>query len=191
MIAGILLAAGSATRFGSNKLLHLLPDGTPIALAAARNLKTAIPDCVAVVRPGARELTRLLREMGYRVVAATHAGKGMGHSLASGVRASREAHGWVVALADMPEIRSETIARVVRELQDGGAIVAPGYAGERGHPVGFARRFFQDLLALSGDEGARRLIAQYKDTLTVLELDDPGVLRDIDTRADLEEKQKP
>ena len=98
MISGILLAAGSGSRFGSNKLLHLLPDGTPIALAAAHNLMQAIPDCVAVVRPGASELARVLRAEGFRVVASTHAGKGMGHTLASGVRASREAGGWVVAL---------------------------------------------------------------------------------------------
>lgn len=188
MITGILLAAGSSSRFGSNKLLHLLPDGTPIALAAAQHLRAAIPDCVAVVRPGARELTRLLREMGYRVVASTHADKGMGHSLASGVRASREAHGWVVALADMPDIRPATIAKVAEELQAGGVIVAPGYQGKRGHPVGFARRFHQELRTLSSDEGARRLLAQHENSVTVLDLDDPGVLRDIDTPADLEKK---
>jgi molybdenum cofactor cytidylyltransferase len=51
MITGILLAAGNASRFGSNKLLHLLPDGTPIAMAAARNLKAAIPSSLAIVRP--------------------------------------------------------------------------------------------------------------------------------------------
>jgi molybdenum cofactor cytidylyltransferase len=187
MITGILLAAGSASRFGSNKLLHLLPDGTPIALAAARNLIAAIPDCVAVVRPGARELTRVLRAEGFKVVASTHADKGMGHTLASGVRTAREASGWVVALADMPYIQPATIRRIADELVDGGVIVAPGFDGERGHPVGFARRFHEELRALTGDEGARKLIGAYKNSLTVLDLRDPGVLRDIDTRADLEQ----
>jgi molybdenum cofactor cytidylyltransferase len=187
MITGILLAAGFGSRFGSNKLLHLLPDGTPIALAAARNLIAAIPDCVAVVRPGARELTRVLAAEGFKVVASTHAGKGMGHTLASGVRAAREASGWVVALADMPYIKAETIRRVADELCEGGVIVAPGFAGKRGHPVGFARRFHQELLALTGDEGARKLIDEHKNSVTVLEWNDPGVLRDIDTRADLEQ----
>ncbi len=186
MIAGILLAAGSASRFGSNKLLHRLPDGTPIALAAARNLIAAIPDCIAVVRPGARELTRILRAEGFKVVASTHADKGMGHTLASGVRASREASGWVVALADMPYIKAQTIRRIADELQEGGAILAPGFDGQRGHPVGFARRFQDELRALQGDEGARNLIQQHPGWLTVLDLHDPGVLRDIDTRADLE-----
>jgi molybdenum cofactor cytidylyltransferase len=186
MITGILLAAGSASRFGSNKLLHLLPDGTPIALASARNLKAAIADCVAVVRPGARELTRLLRAEGFKVVASTHADKGMGHTLASGVRASRGASGWVVALADMPYIQPQTIGRIAEELRQGGVIVAPGFEGKRGHPVGFARRFHEELRALSGDEGARNFIQQHPELLTVLELKDAGVLRDIDTRADLD-----
>jgi molybdenum cofactor cytidylyltransferase len=187
MITGILLAAGSASRFGSNKLLHLLPEGTPIALASARNLIAAIPDCVAVVRPGARELTHLLRAEGFKVVASIHADKGMGHTLASGVRASRGASGWVVALADMPYIKPATIRRVADELHEGGTIVAPGFEGQRGHPVGFARRFHEELRALKGDEGARKLIGQFPDSLTVLELHDAGVLRDIDTRADLEQ----
>jgi molybdenum cofactor cytidylyltransferase len=187
VISGILLAAGSASRFGSNKLLHLLPDGTPIALAAAKNLIAAIPDCVAVVRPGARELTRVLREAGFRVVACTHANQGMGHTLASGVRASREASGWVVALADMPFIQPSTIRRVADELREGGVIVAAGFEGKRGHPVGFARRFHQELRALTGDEGARKLIGDSPKSLTVLDLNDPGVLHDIDTPADLEQ----
>lgn len=190
MISGILLAAGSASRFGSNKLLHLLPDGTPIALAAAKNLIAAIPDCLAVVRPGARELTRLLRAAGFRVIACTHADKGMGHTLASGVRASCDASSWVVALADMPFVEPATIRRVAGELRDGGVIVAAGFEGKRGHPVGFARRFHQELRALTGDEGARNLIAQYPDSLTVLELNDAGVLRDIDTPADLESEPR-
>ena len=185
MITGILLAAGSASRFGSNKLLHLLPDGTPIALASAKNLIRAIPDCVAVVRPGAGELTRVLRAEGFRVVASTHADKGMGHTLASGVRASRDADGWVVALADMPYLQPATRGRVADELREGGAIVAPGFDGQRGHPVGFARRFHQEVRALTGDEGARKLIGDHKKLLTVLALQDAGVLRDIDTPADL------
>ena len=164
-----------------------MPDGTPIALAAAKNLIAAIPDCVAVVRPGAGALTRVLREAGFRVVACSHADKGMGHTLASGVRAARQAGGWVVALADMPYIQPETMRRVADALREGGVIVAPGYQGQRGHPVGFARRFQQELRTLTGDEGARKLIGQYPDWLTVLDLQDPGVLRDIDTRADLEQ----
>lgn len=88
-IAGILLAAGSGSRFGSDKLLHRLADGVPMAVQAARRLQAAVGHCVAVVRPGADELTRLLRAEGLRVVVCADAAQGMGHSLAAAVASIR------------------------------------------------------------------------------------------------------
>lgn len=184
-IAGILLAAGASTRFGSNKLRHRLPGGTPIAVAAARNMVAALPLTVAVVRPGARRLAQLLRDAGCTVVTSRNARSGMGASLASGVRASADASGWVVALADMPFISPATIALVAAELTEGAVIAAPSRAGRRGHPVGFARRFREDLLALTGDEGARALLVRHPDWITLLECQDAGIFQDIDTPDDL------
>jgi molybdenum cofactor cytidylyltransferase len=109
----------------------------------------------------------------------------MGTSFAAGVRAAADAHGWVVALADMPFLRPETIRVVAQALSDGAAIAAPAYRGERGHPVGFARRFFDELASLRGDEGARELLKRYPNLLTLYDVDDPGVLRDIDKPSDL------
>lgn len=190
-ICGILLAAGFSTRFGANKMLHCLPDGTPIAVAAARNILLALPRTIAVVRPGAKRLAQLLRETGCIVVASRNARSGMGASLASGVRASRDADGWVVALADMPFIRPATTGLVADEIEKGGAIVAPSHAGTRGHPVGFARRFREDLLGLTGDEGARALLRRHPEWITLLETDDPGALQDIDTPEDLKSTSAP
>lgn len=76
-IVGILLAAGSGSRFGSDKLLHRLPDGRPLALAAAQNLRAACPRVLAVVRPGHDELAGLLAEAGCRVVVCPEAHLGM------------------------------------------------------------------------------------------------------------------
>ena len=184
-IVGILLAAGAATRFGSNKLLHALPDGTPIAAASLRNLRAALPRVVAVIRPGALKLEERLRREGAEVTACERAEEGMGTSLAHAVRASRDADGWVVALADMPFIRPETIRRVVERLAAGAAIVAPAWQGERGHPVGFAGRFGSDLERLTGDAGARELLKGARATVELVDCDDPGVLRDIDRPEDL------
>lgn len=113
------------------------------------------------------------------------AARGMGHTLAAGVRASDGAAGWVVALADMPGILPSTIALVAQALGGGASIVAPRFRGDRGHPVGMASRFRDDLLALQGDAGARAIVAAHKDAVTLLDVDDPGVLKDIDTPADL------
>jgi molybdenum cofactor cytidylyltransferase len=190
-IRGILLAAGYSKRFGTNKLLHPLPvgtpdAGTPIALAAARHFVEALPESVAVIRPRAQRVGKMLREAGCNTVVCRNAAEGMGVSLAEGVRAAADAHGWVVALADMPYLRPETIRVVATALSEGAAIAALAYRGERGHPVGFARRFLDELTSLRGDAGARDILKAHPDWITLYEVDDPGVLRDIDEPSDLE-----
>ena len=77
-VTGILLAAGDGRRFGGQKLLHPLPSGEPVGVAAARNLIAAVPDAVAVVRPGDRELGAALRAAGMRVVENPAAVDGIG-----------------------------------------------------------------------------------------------------------------
>ena len=72
--------------------------------------------------------------------------------------ASRDARGWLVALADMPCIRVATLQAVAELIGGGAALAAPSYAGRRGHPVGFAARWRDALLALEGDEGARAIL---------------------------------
>jgi len=190
-IRGILLAAGSSKRFGSNKLLQALPAGapeagTPIGLAAAKHLLDALPESIAVVRPRAQKLARILRDAGCNTVVCKNAGDGMGTSLAAGVRSTSDASGWVVGLADMPFIRPETIRTVAKALHDGAAIAAPSFQGRRGHPVGFARRFYEELSSLHGDNGARQFLEQHPEWVKVFEVDDPGVVRDIDEPSDLE-----
>lgn len=182
-IVGILLAAGFSRRFGANKLIQRLPDGTLVAVAAARNLVAALPDSIAVVRPETAELADVLRQAGLRVTLCEKANLGMGASLAHGVRETADAGGWVVALADMPYLQPDTIRTVAGAIASGSAIVAPRYAGERGHPVGFARQFAHELMSLTGDEGARHLLKRAD--VTLINCADPGVLRDIDTPKDL------
>ena len=183
-IVGILLAAGSATRFGGDKLAVPLPDGTPLGVAALRNLAAAVDAVVAVLRPGDAAMAAALAAEGARVTTCPDAGEGMGASLAWGVRAAPAAAGWVIALADMPWVRVPTIAAVVRAVRAGAPIAAPACRGTRGHPVGFAAAYYPQLSALSGDEGARRLLAT--DPALLIATDDEGVLRDVDTREDLE-----
>jgi len=183
--AGLLLAAGSASRFGSNKLLHPLLTGLPIAVTAARQLKAAFPRCVAVVRPGAGELSRLLEAEGLEVVVCENANEGMGASLACAVRAAGEVGGYVIALADMPFIRASTLMAVRDALAEGAPLVAPYFRTRRGHPVGIAGRFRPDLLAARGDEGAKQLLQAHAAEIVKIPIGDPGVIRDIDTPGDL------
>ena len=185
-VVAILLAAGSATRFGSDKLLHSLPHEVPIAIQAARHLKAVFGENVlAVIRPEARELADLFRKEGCKVVGCETAAQGMGASLACAVRASRDAEGFVVALADMPFIRASTIAAVRDALAAGALLAAPYFRARRGHPVGLAAKFRPALEALEGDEGARKIIQADEKSLVKIPVGDPGVIRDIDTPGDL------
>jgi len=182
-IVGVLLAAGRSTRFGRDKLLVPLADGVPVAIAALRNLAPAVDHVVAVVRPRDERLAAALEREGARVTVCPRAADGMGASLAWGVRAAPLAFAWLVALADMPWIRTGSVASVGNAIRNGAPLAAPGFREARGHPVGFAASFYPDLVALSGDEGARAILARQR--IDIVATDDPGVARDVDTPEDL------
>jgi molybdenum cofactor cytidylyltransferase len=109
----------------------------------------------------------------------------MGCSLACAVNATADADGWVVALADMPWIAPATIAAVADALADGADLAATSFGGRRAHPVGFAKRHRPALSALTGDDGAKSVVAAHLSQLRLIEVDDDGVVRDVDTVADL------
>lgn len=184
-IVGILLAAGSASRFGGGKLLAPLEDGTPLGVRALINLIACVDSVVAVVRPGDQALARALSDHGAKVAVCPYAANGMGQSLAWAIRATPLAQGWVIALADMPWIDIATTRRIADALERGAALVAASHQGVRGHPVGFSRHFYAELAALSGDEGAKALVRRHARELQLIETDDAGVSRDVDTPTDL------
>ena len=185
MITGILLAAGSGSRFGADKLLHPLAGGTPIAVASLRALKSAVPKVIAVIRTGNGRLRALLENEQVDVYGCNDAHLGMSRSFVCGIEASRDADGWIIALGDMPFLRPQTIKSVAARVAHTGRIVIPAYRGQRGHPVGFGRRYLSELEQLVGDEGARSVIARHAGDVELLESNDAGILRDVDTQADL------
>jgi len=184
-IVGLLLAAGSASRFGSDKLQHPLPHGVGIAVQAARHLKAELARVVAVVRPHGPELAKGLSAEGCEIVVCENAAEGMSASLACAVRAAGRADGYLVALADMPFIRHATIAAVRDALAAGAPLAAPYFHSRRGHPVAISGAYYGQLLALKGDEGAKRLLQENAAKLVKIPVGDPGVIRDIDTPQDL------
>lgn len=180
-IVGLLLAAGSASRFGSDKLRHALVHGVPIAVQALRNLQPGVDEVLAVVKPG----DAALFAAECRTVVCERAAEGMGASLACAARAAGKRDGYLVALADMPYLRPSSIAAVRQALEDGAALAAPYFRARRGHPVGIAGRFYEELVELGGDEGAKKILALHERELVKIPIGDPGVIRDIDTPADL------
>lgn len=185
MICAILLAGGEGSRFGSDKLSACLPDGRPVALAAAEAIAGAADRHLVVMRPGREALAALLAAHGWTPVATTAAARGKGASLAAGIQAAPDAAGWLIALADMPLLQPATAQAVANALRAGALAAAPFYRGQRGHPVGFSAQLSSQLLALDGDSGARAVLQNVSDRLTRIDVDDPGVLIDIDQPEDL------
>lgn len=108
---------------------------------------------------------------------------GMGHSIVAGVSATGDADGWLILPADMPLVQPTTILAVAEGLERYPVCYAQ-YRGIQGHPVGFGTELYSELMALQGDEGARRIVARYAAQPIVVE--DPGVHIDVDTVEDLE-----
>ncbi len=188
-IVGLLLAAGRGVRFGGEKLLARLGSGDlageQVGVVALRHLRLTVPDVVAVIRDDDRALAAALGANGARIVRCPNADDGMGASLACGVQATAQARGWLVALADMPWIAPATIGRVAAAIADGASVAAPFHRGERGHPVGFGAACYAALAALTGDEGAKTVVAAQRDRVVRIVVDDAGILRDVDTPSDL------
>lgn len=110
---------------------------------------------------------------------------GMAYSLRVGLSETSEAPGWVVGLADMPWVPVAALQGVKQAMENGASLAAPFYQGQRGHPAGFAKHWFSALMSLEGDKGARVILQQSSNELQCLECDSAGVLRDIDTPADM------
>ena len=159
---------GDASVF-SRTLAHALATGLPVKVVTTESLMPLVlpqvARCDVLVLPEAQTESRL----------------GMGYSIATGVRASMDAGGWLVLPADMPLVGSATILRVAQALPRH-TVVYPQYRGRRGHPVGFSAELVSELVRLTGDEGARRVVARYPGHALVV--DDAGVLQDFDTEED-------
>mgnify|MGYP001492113997 CR=1 FL=1 len=187
--AVIVLAAGRGSRFlgADHKLAQRLGSATVLSATLRHAVASRLP-VVVVTTEGFADVAR--RHVAARDVVVLpevgtpgHEGLGMGYSIAAGVSAIPDAGGWLMLPGDMPMVRSETLLEVARELAHH-AVVFAQHKGVRGHPVGFSAELYSELSALRGDEGARRLVARYP--AIGVEVDDPGVLIDVDTEADLE-----
>lgn len=185
MIQGLVIAAGKSRRFGKDKLIHKLRNDIPMVLQAAINMSKAVPQTLVVLNRERAHLAADFIKLGMTVELSKHSHLGMGHTIADGINASKNATGWIIAMGDMPFIEIKTINQIKYTLEKGAPIAVPTYGGQRGHPVGFSALFSQELSSLQGDIGARMLLQQYSDDITYVECDDPGIVFDIDVPEDL------
>lgn len=176
--AAVVLAAGSAQRFGADKRLAQI-NGQPMIVKALQPYLAQLQTVYVILRPN--DPVRALLPLETCIIEAPNAHLGMGHSLAAAAEQLSELQWILVGLADMPWINSDTIAQIVdriSKLED--AIVRPSYDGRSGHPVAFTANYIDELKTLTGDVGAREVVRRYRSRLVDLDVSDEAILRDVD-----------
>jgi molybdenum cofactor cytidylyltransferase len=183
----VVLGAGKGSRYkGPRHKLSEPLGGHSVLSSTVRNaIASGLPVLVVTTPAFVDEAAQWIARRDV-VVLGQHSGGvapgGMGDSIAAGVAARSSAAGWIVLPADMPLVKPATLLKVAAALAQHPVAFAQ-HKGRRGHPVAFAAELFSDLLRLSGEEGARRILARYP--AQGIEVDDPGVLLDMDTTEDL------
>lgn len=177
VLAGLVLAAGRASRMGRDKRLLRVEGLTMLERAVAAALEGGLWPVLVVTGP---EPQPDLPDGVVRVVNADPS-RGMGSSLAEGVAAlPGDVEGVMVLLADMPRVTAVHVRALAAAFRPDG-ICVPVYEGRRGNPVLLARCFFAAMGELTGDKGARGLIAQNAHAVAEIAMDDDGILIDVDT----------
>jgi molybdenum cofactor cytidylyltransferase len=187
-LEAVILAAGAGTRFGGGKLLAAWDAGVLLEGALAAAYAAPVRSVTVVIGADAEAVAAVAREFDPRTLiahAADHA-EGMGASLRTGIASlPADADGVFVFLGDMPRVPTEVLGRMAQALVDGALAAAPVFQGRRGNPVLIDRTLFPQLLALTGDAGARGVLQSLGDQLALVESPDDGVLFDVDRPEDL------
>jgi molybdenum cofactor cytidylyltransferase len=184
-IAAVILAAGQSRRMGpSNKLLADVGGKKMVAHVADAVQASQARPVIAVVGHQADAVRAALAGRDIMFVENPDHAEGISGSLKLGLRAlPRGVDGAIICLGDMPRVTAAQIDRLVAAFNplEGRAICVPTFNGKRGNPVLFARRFFEEMESVSGDVGARHLIGEAPELVYEVEMEDRGVLLDIDT----------
>lgn len=180
----VVMAAGSARRFGDNKLESQLR-GRSLILRALESVPAELLDTVVVVTQYP-EVMRLAQEFHFAAVHNPHPEEGLSHTIALGLTGLRDCTGVLFLVADQPLLQRESVERLIRTWREQPEkIAALSHGGIRGNPCLFPARFFPELLELRGDQGGSAVIRRHEDQLLLLEVSE-AELTDVDTQADLE-----
>jgi molybdenum cofactor cytidylyltransferase len=183
--AAVILAAGRSTRMGGPNKLMAHVTGKPLArIAAEAALASQARPVIVVTGHQSETIADALRDLPLQFAHNPDFADGLSTSLRTGLAAlPDDIDGAIVMLADMPQVDAALIDRLIAayDAEKGALIAVPVIDGKRGNPVLWSRRFFPELMALSGDVGARHLIAKYSEAVVEVPANGAGVLTDIDT----------
>ena len=181
----VVPAAGFGSRFGGplHKLAQPFDGATVLGTTVRHAIESQLPVVVLTTAELAPLVSGLLAMRDIVVLSEAEAARGMGATIATGVAERSGAPGWLVLPGDMPLVQPGTLLAVASALEQHPVAYAQ-YRGRRGHPVAFAAELYSELIQLSGDDGARRVMLRYP--AHGQDVDDAGVIQDVDTPADLE-----
>ena len=189
-VAVIVLAAGRSTRMGGpNKLLAELDGKKLVRIATEQALASKASGVIVVTGHQADLVEQALAGLDVKFVRNQDFAAGLASSVKAGIAAvPADADGAVICLGDMPQIDAGLIDRLIDDFaaDRGHLIVVPVAEGRRGNPVLWSRRFFQELMTLDGDVGARHLIARHSEAVAEVAVEGEGAFLDIDTPQALE-----
>jgi molybdenum cofactor cytidylyltransferase len=184
-IAAVVLAAGRSTRMGAvNKMLAEIGGKPLVRIAAEQALASRAKPVIVVTGHERERVERALSGLPVRFVHNPDFADGLAGSVKTGIGAvPAESDGAIVCLGDMPQVDSGLIDKLLAAFdpERGALVVVPSIDGRRGNPVVWARRFFNDLMAITGDIGARHLIGQYAEAVIEVPLAGEAALTDVDT----------
>lgn len=183
-IAAVVLAAGEARRMGRNKLLEEVGGKPMLRHVTEAALASRATPVIVVTGNKAEDIRAVLSPLPLTFRHNPDYSRGLSTSLKEGVkRVPPDCEGAIVLLGDMPGVGPELIDRLVGAFAPdvGRAIIVPVRQGRRGNPVVWARRFFEEMGTLTGDQGARSLFGHYPDLTFEVPVEDEGAFTDIDT----------
>lgn len=187
-IAAIVLAAGRSSRMGSDNKLLVDLDGQPLLSRTLSVLgASAVHSMVVVTGHDHEAVGAVASAAGATVVHNPEHAAGMSTSIRAGLAALEPVDGVLIALGDMPFVRPQDIEALLEAFdpQGGAPIVVPIHDRKRGHPVLWAWQYVPELMALTGDVGARSVLAAHADDVHHVPVPDPGIHVDVDTPAAL------
>jgi molybdenum cofactor cytidylyltransferase len=190
-VGAIVLAAGRSTRMGEAKQLLRLGDSSVLG-KTLENVRSAGVDEVVLVLGFSAETIRqqlpISAISGLKVVVNQYYEQGMASSLREGLSAlDPQTDAALIVLADQPFVRPETLDQIIDRYRSSNAqIVIPLYKGSRGNPVLLDRSVFPEITALDGDIGCRAIFGSHIEGIVKMEVDDAGILLDIDNKDDYE-----
>ena len=189
-VAAIILAAGRSTRMGGpNKLLAELSGKPLVRIVAEQAIASKAKDVIVVTGHQAQLVEQALAGLKLKFVRNLDFVQGLATSVKAGIAAvSEQADGAVICLGDMPMISSQLVDHLIDAFAPdrGNLIAVPVSGGRRGNPVLWSRRFFNELMTLDGDIGARHLIAKHNEAVAEVPVEGDGAFLDIDTPQGLE-----